>query len=155
MWSCREYNAAAAATLEASPPLGAAAAYPYTAASVRATLELVVPCVCLLCCIPVGYACSYGPHEPGTTSDSDFWQLVAGSVMQCLSLATLLWPAVVQRKIPRHSGIYIWLLAITSAIAVPTSIVFYSFVSARWSIVVAFAGNAAQVLILLQLMNAL
>ncbi|KAL2201939.1 hypothetical protein CC79DRAFT_1338617 [Sarocladium strictum] len=141
--------------LAAGPPLNAVAAYLETAASARATLEFVVPAVCLLCCIPVGYACFYSPPEPGTTTDSDFWQLVAGSVMQYLSLATLLWPGVVQSKLPRLSGVYTWLLASISAIAVLTSIVLFRFVSSRWSIVVSFAGNAAQVLILLQLMSAL
>ncbi|KAH7010328.1 hypothetical protein EDB80DRAFT_839617 [Ilyonectria destructans] len=156
-WEYRPASAEATeeATLAASPPLNAVAAYPKTAASVRATIELVVPSVCLLCCIPIGYACFYGPPEPGTTTDSDFWQLVAGSIMQSLSLATLLWPGVIQSKLPRLSGIYTWLLASTSAIAVPASIIFFLFVSARWSIVVSFAGNVAQVLTLHQLMNAL
>ncbi|KAH7322672.1 hypothetical protein B0I35DRAFT_185797 [Stachybotrys elegans] len=142
------------ATLAASPSLSAAMPDPATAASVRATLEFAVPSVCLLCCIPIGWACFYCPPEPGATTDSDFWQLVAGSVMQSLSLATLLWPSDVRCRLPRLPGIYTWLLTVTSAIAVPACIVIYLFVSARWSIVVSFAGNAAQVLILLQFMNA-
>lgn len=143
------------ATLDSSPPVDAASAYPSAISSLRPTFEFTVPTVCLLCCIPIGYACFYSSSQPGTTKDSDFWELVAGSILQCLSLATLLWPAVVQSRLHPQSSIYIWILSITSVVTVPISILFYSLVSARWSIVTDFAGNVAQVLILLQLMNTL
>jgi hypothetical protein len=75
--------------------------------------------------------------------------------MQLLSIVTLFLPSNVQGKLPHLSGIYSGLLLIASGITLPASIVLYLFVSARWSIVVSYIGNAAQVLILLQLTNAL
>ncbi|KAJ6440774.1 key lime pathogenicity protein [Purpureocillium lavendulum] len=149
------------AVTPARPPPTAVTAYPARTTGMRPTLAFVVPIVCLLCCIPTGYACSYSPPGPGTTTDSDFWQLVAGSAMQALSLATLLWPgasAAAQGNkvlLPRLSGVYTWLLAATSAGSLPMSIVLYLLVSARWSVAASFAGNAAQALILLQLVNGL
>jgi hypothetical protein len=147
--------------LATDPPSNAVTAYPGMSASlpmilnVRASLNFVVPSVCLFCCIPIGYAYFYGSPTHGTATDSDFWQLVAGSAMQLLSIVTLFLPSNVQGKLPHLSGIYSGLLLIASGITLPASIVLYLFVSARWSIVVSYIGNAAQVLILLQLTNAL
>ncbi|KAH6638511.1 hypothetical protein BKA67DRAFT_147876 [Truncatella angustata] len=127
---------------------------PETLATVQATLQFGVPTSCLLCCIPIGLAYFYSVSEPGTITDSDFWQLVAGSGMQTLSLATMIWPAMVSTKVLDLSRTYIWFLATTSAISVPASILLYLFLSIRWSIIISFGGNIAQALILLQFINA-
>ncbi|KIL87221.1 hypothetical protein FAVG1_09778 [Fusarium avenaceum] len=111
--------------LAADPPSDAVTAYPVMSASVRASLNFIVPGVCLLCCIPVGYAYYYGSPERGTATDSDFWQLVAGSAMQALSIFTLLLNGGIQDHPARASRIYSGLLVIASAIAIPVSIVLY------------------------------
>lgn len=158
IWPFREYNLSKSTVkqqdvLIADPPSDAATAYPVMSASVRASLNFIVPGVCLLCCIPVGYAYYYGSPEHGTATDSDFWQLVAGSTMQALSILTLFLQGTIQDHPARLSRIYSGLLLITSALAIPVSIVLYLYASTRWSMTVSYVGSAAQVLILLQLTN--
>ncbi|KAK0707141.1 hypothetical protein B0T26DRAFT_680702 [Lasiosphaeria miniovina] len=120
----------------------------------RALVNFAVPSVTVLACIPafMGWWLSPGPGEPGRYDDAEFWQLVAGGAMQLLGLFTMLWPDVMAGGggEPRR---WTWILAVASALSVVGSMLLYLLVSPGWSSLVSFLGSAAQVFILLQLVN--
>jgi hypothetical protein len=53
----------------------------------------IVPIASLLSTIPAALAWRYGGVERGTTMDSDFYQAIAGMMLQFLSLITF-WPSL-------------------------------------------------------------
>ncbi|KAK3360909.1 hypothetical protein B0T24DRAFT_539755, partial [Lasiosphaeria ovina] len=120
----------------------------------RALVNFAVPSVTVLACIPafMGWWLSTGPGELGRYDDAEFWQLVAGGAMQLLGLFTMLWPNVMAGGggEPRR---WTWILAAVSALSVVVSMLLYLLVSPGWSSLVSFLGSAAQVFILLQLVN--
>jgi hypothetical protein len=87
----------------------------------------------------------------GTIGDANFYQLVAGSIVQLLGLGTMIYPTVFHSKQDGPSWFWTWVLATISLICTVLSIPFYILFPTAWSMVVSFAGTVAQPLILLQI----
>jgi hypothetical protein len=60
----------------------------------RSSLIVIVPAVSLLSVFPAALAWKHGSNDPGTTADPDFYQAIAGAVMQLLGLLTFVWPTL-------------------------------------------------------------
>jgi len=122
---------------------------------VRATLSFVVPVVGFMSCVPTGFACYYSAPEKGTIIDSDFYEMIAASIMLLLSLGTMIWPTCINGRLPGLAGLWTWVLVAVSFLCACLAPGLYLAVPTMWSIMIAFAGGVAQVLVLLQLVNSL
>src|SRR5271156_3055372 len=65
---------------------------PISNKNTNSALTFLVPVLCLLSCIPISLAWANSPHQLGTASDADFFQLIASTVMQLLGNMTLIIP---------------------------------------------------------------
>ena len=119
------------------------------------TLSFFVPAILLLSCIPIALAWTRSPREVGASDDANFYQLIAGSLIQLLSLATLLYPTLFHFKFQGHSWLWTWILAAFSVACTILSVLLYVFLPVAWSMVVAFGGMTAQALITLQIVHAI
>jgi hypothetical protein len=135
------------------PPVAVARAYQANLDGVRSALSFFVPTVCLLSCIPMGLAWTHSPWQVGTVDDANFYQLLAGSLIQLLSLATLLWPTLFHSRFSEHTWLWVWALAVFSGACTIMSIPLFVFLPVAWSMVVAFSGMIAQALIALQIVQ--
>lgn len=97
----------------------------------------------------MAWRCS--PPGPGTTSDSTFYELLAGCVIQALGLGAMLWPALSSKKLNPYPRIYSMVLAATNLVFMLASVPMYLWVSAGWGPAFAWVGAVAQALVLLQL----
>jgi hypothetical protein len=118
-------------------------------------LNFIVPSTLLLTCIPIGLAWTRSATEMGRSNDANFYQSLAGSILQLLSLATLLYPTIAHSRISGHPWVWTWVLASVSVVCTLLSPALYTVVPVAWSMVLAFAGAAAQALIILQVVHAL
>jgi len=101
----------------------------------------------------MAFAWKHSDPQIGRVDDPDFFQLIAGSIIQLLSLATLAYPTVFHAKVARLSWFLTWVLIGVSASCTLSSILLYPLSSTAWSMVVAFAGTIAQAFILLQIVH--
>jgi hypothetical protein len=119
------------------------------------TLSFIVPTICLLSCIPIALAWTHSPRKVGTIHDANFYQLIAGSLVQLLSLATLLWPTLFHSTFSGYYWLWTWILAVFSGVCAIISVPLYVFLPTAWSMAVSFGGMIAQALIVLQIVNAI
>lgn len=133
-------------------PANEARAYDRGASSVP-FLSFFVPTICLVSCIPMGLAWICSDQQKGTPNDPDFYQLIAGSILQVLGLATLVYPTIFHIRLARYSWLLIWILVAISAACTLSSIALYLLVPTAWSMVAAFSGVVAQLLIMLQIVH--
>jgi hypothetical protein len=120
--------------------------------NLNSIFTFLVPVTALLSGIPAGLSFYHSSNNTGTTFDPDFWQLVASSAIQVLSVVTLILPTIFNIRLAKMAWLWTWLLA---AVAVCSSIVvppLYLNVPTKWSAIVSFAGSLAQTLITLRLM---
>jgi hypothetical protein len=118
------------------------------------TLNFIVPSMLLLSCIPIAVAWSHSPYEIGNSRDANFYQLISNSIIQLLSLATLLSPTLFYSKFSGYAWYWTWFLAVLSGFCTVLSLVLYCFVPVAWSMLIAFCGTVAQALIVLQIVHA-
>ena len=135
------------------PPVAVARAYQARLVEVRFALIFFVPTVCLLSCIPMVLAWTRSPRKVGNVHDAGFYQSIAGSLIQLLGLATLLWPTLFHPKISEHSWVWVWTLAVFSGVCTLVSVPLFVLLPVAWSMVVAFGGMIAQALIALQVIE--
>jgi hypothetical protein len=121
----------------------------------RSSLIVIVPAVSLLAAIPAGLAWTYGSNKPGTTANPDFYQAIAGAVMQLLGLLTFVWPTLSHPRLSSMAWVWIWILAAISTLCAILSIPLFLVVSSTWSFVVAFAGVLAQAIVQMQVINSI
>lgn len=122
--------------------------------SMRAWLNFIVPIWCIVSIVPVALAWSKGDSDHGTAADSDFFQTVAGSLMQLLGLITFIWPTLSHPRLVGQTWWLVWILAVFSAFCAVLSSILYLFVATPWSFAVGFAGSIAQAVVQLQVINA-
>lgn len=122
--------------------------------SMRSCLNFIVPTVSLLSTIPAALAWVHGTTEPGTTTDSDFFQTIVGSIMQLLGLVTFIWPTLSHPRLSGQTWFLIWILAAFSAACAVVSVPLYLYVPSTWSFAIGFAGGIAQAIVQLQVINA-
>lgn len=91
----------------------------------------------------------------GASDDANFYQLIASSLIQLLSLATLLYPTLFHSKFSGHPWLWTWILAVFSVACTILSVLLYVFLPVAWSMTVAFGGMTAQALITLQIVHAI
>lgn len=125
-----------------------------TPPNMRAGLNFIVPITCLLSMIPAALAWSHGSRQPGNSTDADFFQSIAGSLLQLLGLLTFIWPTLSHPRLVGHSWWYTWILAVSSAICAVLCIPLYLVVPSTWSFAVGFTGAIAQAVVQLQVINA-
>jgi hypothetical protein len=125
------------------------------AEQMRSTLTFVVPIVSLLSFIPAAIAWKHGDTAVGTAHDSDFWQTVSSSILQLLSLITFIWPTLKDPGLSQLTWVWIWMLAGFSAICAIISVPVYLVEPTILSFVISFAGNLAQAVVQLQVVNAI
>ncbi|KAI3317225.1 hypothetical protein HD806DRAFT_515805 [Xylariaceae sp. AK1471] len=142
------------ATGNNDPPVKVAKAYEGRLDVVKSNLILVIPAICLLSCIPTALAWIHSDPNVGTVGDANFYQLVAGSVVQLLGLGTMIYPTVFHSRLARTPWFWTWFLATVSLTCTVLSIPFYVLFPTAWSMVIAFTGTVAQPLILLQIIQA-
>lgn len=118
------------------------------------TLNFFVPTTLLLTCIPVALAWRQSPESLGLSQDANFYQLIAGALLQLLNLVTLLYPTIVRSRISGRPWVFTWVLGATSGVCMVLSIPLYIKAPVAWSMAVAFGGAAAQALITLQIVHA-
>jgi hypothetical protein len=126
-----------------------------SSAGLISVLSFFVPTICLLSCIPIALAWTHSPREVGTIADANFYQSIAGSLVQLLSLATLLWPTLFHSTFSGRSWFWTWILAVFSGGFTILSVPLYVFLPTAWSMAVAFGGMIAQALIVLQIVHAI
>jgi len=136
------------------PPASAAIAYPKPS-TMHSSLLVIVPAVSLLSVIPAAFAWTHGSNHPGITADPDFYQAVAGAMMQLLGLLTFIWPTLSHPRLCAMAWIWIWVLAAFSAMCAILSIPLFLAVSNKRSFGVAFAGVLAQAIVQLQVINSI
>ncbi|KAI8633516.1 hypothetical protein F5Y19DRAFT_413953 [Xylariaceae sp. FL1651] len=136
-------------------PSKVAKAYPGNVDVVESYFGFAIPVICLLSCIPIALAWTHSDPNVGTVADANFYQLIAGSILQVLGLGTTLYPTLFHSKLSRPSWFLTWFLAAISLIFTILSIPLYVLLPTAWSTVIAFAGTAAQPLILLQIIRAI
>ena len=112
-----------------------------------------VPATCMLACIPVGFAWVRSNRQSGRVDDPDFSQLIAASIIQLLSLVTLVYPTVFSARLARLPGLLTWILITVSASCTISSVPLYLLSTTAWSMVIAFTGTIAQALILMQIVQ--
>jgi hypothetical protein len=135
-------------------PKNAVEAY-HSSSNLNSTLTFLVPVTAVLSGIPAGLAFYHSSGDAGITSDPDFWQLVASSAIQILSVVTLILPTIFNIRLAKMAWVWTWIFA---GVTVCCSIVappLYLVVSTKWSAIVSFAGSLAQTFITLQLMFAI
>jgi hypothetical protein len=118
-------------------------------------LNFAIPVICLAACIPMGVAWIRSNPRIGKATDPEFFQLIAGSVLQSLSLATLVYPTLFKASISHLPWLLTWILVGSSTICIFLSVLFYPLVSTCWSMVLAFSATLAQSLIVLQIVHAI
>ncbi|EPE37130.1 hypothetical protein GLAREA_09293 [Glarea lozoyensis ATCC 20868] len=136
-------------------PAAVARAYEASSKGLISTLSFFVPAILLISCVPIALAWTRSPQEVGASNDANFYQLIAGSLIQLLSLATLLYPTLFHSKFQGHSWLWTWILALFSVACTILSVLIYVFLPVAWSMVVAFGGMTAQALITLQIVHAI
>lgn len=130
-------------------------AYPDQRA-VQSNLNFIVPAVLLLSIIPAALAWTHGKEEQGSSNDSDFYQAIAESILQILSIAIFIWLTLSHPRLSLFSWFWIWLAAGFSILCALLSIIFYVYLpSTSWSFTIAFAGAVAQVIVQLQVVNSI
>jgi hypothetical protein len=123
--------------------------------TLRSTLTFIVPTLALCSVIPAVVAWNHGDLAIGTTHDSDFWQTVSSSILQLLSLITFIWPTLKDPGLSQLTWVWIWMLAGFSAICAIISVPVYLVEPTILSFVISFAGNLAQAVVQLQVVNAI
>jgi len=88
----------ASSNLRERLPTAAARAYKASPKGLISTLSFFVLAILLLSCIPIALAWTRSPRGVGSSDDANFYQLIAGSLIQLLSLATLLYPTLFHFK---------------------------------------------------------
>ncbi|PVH70943.1 hypothetical protein DL98DRAFT_617245, partial [Cadophora sp. DSE1049] len=136
-------------------PAVVARAYESSSEGLLSTLSFFVPVILLLSCIPIALAWTHSPHEVGRNDDANFYQLIAGSLVQVLSLATLLYPTLFHSTFAGQSWLWTWTLAVISVACTFLSVLLYVFLPITWSMGLAFGGMVAQSLIVLQIVHAI
>lgn len=121
----------------------------------RSSLNFIVPIVSLVSVIPAALAWKYGIMEKVTFTDPNFYQAIAGSVLQLLSLVTFIWPTLSHPRLSRLNWVWIWILAGCSTLCALTSPLLYWFFSTTWSFLISFIGAIFQAVIQLQLINSI
>jgi hypothetical protein len=121
----------------------------------RSTLNLLIPAVLLLSCIPAGFAVSHATSSIGLTSDTDYYQAAAAMILQLLGLLTFILPTLSHPRLSQLTWLWIWMLAGFGAICAVASVLIYTRAPTFWSFVLAFAGSLAQVVVQLQVINAM
>ena len=132
-----------------------ARAYEAGSGELISILSFFVPTICLLSCIPIALAWTHSPRQVGTTADANFYQSIAGSLIQLLSLATLLWPTLFHSTFSGRSWFWTWILAVFSGVCTILSVPLYVFLPNAWSMAISFGGMIAQALIVLQIVHAI
>lgn len=104
-------------------------------------LSFFVPVSCLVSCIPMGFAWTRSDVQSGRVGDPNFYQLIAGSILQLLSLAALVCSTVFHAKLARLSWLLTWILVAISASCTLSNIPLYLLSPTAWSMIIAFSGN--------------
>jgi hypothetical protein len=139
-----------------SQPKTIVTAFPATSNSnTKAALTFLVPVLSFLSCIPAALAWTQSAHQPGTTSDADFFQLISNTAMQLLGNMTLIIPTVSNARLVGQAWLWTWVLAGTSTVCAIMAIPLYLNAPTEWSGTVSFAGNVMQAFVALQLMFAI
>lgn len=127
-----------------NPPLPAAIAYPERwQLRFLPTLIVLILTFCFLASIPAYLCFSATPPSPGLHTDANFYQLLSGSVLQFLSIVTLIWPTVFHTRLSRMAWLWTWMLAGISTVCAGLSLALYVWVSEGWSSVVGCFGQAS------------
>ena len=114
----------------------------------------IVPIASLLSTIPAALAWRYGGVERGTTMDSDFYQAIAGMMLQFLSLI-IFWPSLSDPQLSIKSRFLILDPCGFSGLSSLVSVPLYLVLSTTWSFIVAFVGGVAQAILQLQVINSI
>jgi hypothetical protein len=120
--------------------------------TINPTLAFLVPVTAVLSLIPACLAFSHSASESGTTSDSDFWQTVSSSIIQILSVVTLVTPTIFNVRLAKMAWFWTWVLAVVSICCSVVAPPLYLNLSTKWSTIVSFVGSLTPVFITLQLM---
>jgi hypothetical protein len=120
----------------------------------RSALTFLIPTVFLIAVIPAAIAWKLDQSIRGTKSDLSFWQLVASSVLQLLSLVTFLWP-IRETNRPSLTWVCVWILGGLSTICAVVSVPLYLAQSTIASFVISFAETLGQAVMQLQVVNAI
>jgi hypothetical protein len=114
-------------------------------------LNSLILCFCFFASIPAYLSFSSTPVGSGSSTDTNFYQLISSNVLQILSIVTLLWPTVFHTKLSRLAWLWTWALAGISTICAVLSVVLYLMVSVGWSTLVGFLGEASIAVVSLML----
>jgi len=87
----------------------------------------------LLSCIPTALAWTRSPHQPGTTSDANFYPLIANIGMQILGSLTLIIPTISNARLVGHAWFWAWVLAGTSIVCAIVAIPLCLSATTEWS----------------------
>ncbi|EHK22177.1 uncharacterized protein TRIVIDRAFT_221460 [Trichoderma virens Gv29-8] len=122
----------------------------------QSSLNFIVPVVLLLSIIPAALAWTHGTTVRGTSGDSDFYQAIAGSLLQMLGIVTFIWPTLSHPRLSLLSWFWIWIAAGFSVLCALSSVLLYLYLpSTTWSFIIAFSGAVAQAVVQLQVINSI
>lgn len=116
------------------------------------TATVAVLFAVIISAIPGYKAWQYSPREPGSTTDSDYWFLIQGSLMQGVGLMTIILPLAAKGALRFRPWFWMWMLIFISTACAIVSVVLYDRVPTEWSATIAFLGSAAQAFVTLQAM---
>jgi len=100
-------------------------------------------------------AWTHGSSHTGTTTNPDFYQAIAGAMMQLFGLLTFVWPTLSYPRLCAMAWIWIWVLAAFSTVCAVLSIPLFLAMSSTWIFVIEFAGVLAQAIVQLQVINSI
>lgn len=135
------------------PSASAATAFPKFPTAMQSSLVAIVPVVCVLSAVPAALAWKNGSNMRGATTDADFYQAIAGAMMQLLGLVTFVWPTLSHPRLCSMAWFWIWILAAFSALCAILSIPLFLTVSSTCCFVVGFIGVLAQAIVQLQVIT--
>ncbi|KAH8801746.1 hypothetical protein F5884DRAFT_526387 [Xylogone sp. PMI_703] len=131
-------------------PTNVAAAYDQKSNKWNPTIIALVSVLVFLAGIPGVIAWTRSPHRPGSRSDPDFWFLIQSSILQVVSLITIVVSLQTRSRSPRQPWFWTWGFVVMSLICAVAAIPLYLFVPTEWSATVSFAGGVSQAFVVLQ-----
>lgn len=111
-------------------------------------LLAMISFACSVCAfVPAMMAYITTTNGPGSWNDNNFWGLLAGVILQVLGLGAqilgpLALPNSLQTRLQQETQVLVWIFAAFTFVCTLVSVILYGTVSAPWSGVLAFAGQA-------------
>jgi len=129
-------------------------AYPQTP-SIQSTLMVLVTTLFLFSLIITSISFTHSSLTIKTIINADFWQLIFSSIMQILSLLSMMILIHWNARLAKKAWVWTWVLAECSACCAVVVMSLYLYLSTKWSGAVSFAETVAQSYVTLQLIYAL